>query len=237
MIALKKEREYKNIGILGGMGPMATVELFKSIIDHTPAEQDQNHIPIFINNTPQVPDRTEAILHDGEDPRPILCESAKKLENVGSDFVVMPCNTAHYFIEDIQGAVEIPVLNMVESTMEEISSGSKIGLLATSGTINTGVYQKYSKNKINLITPDDKYKDIFMKIIYGDRGVKAGYYGEELTNKMLEIVDHLKDKGVEEIIAGCTEVRLVLSKSDLEETLLITPIDIIAKKAVKLASR
>jgi len=232
---METKRKYKTIGILGGMGPMATVELFKSIIKKTPAEKDQEHIPIIINNIPQVPDRTKAILNSGEDPIPILRESAIKLEKAGADFIVIPCNTAHYFINEIQEAVEIPILNMIKSTIDQIDSGSKVGLLATSGTIKTGVYQHYGEDKVQIITPNDELQEKVMEVIYGEQGVKAGHYNDELTKKMLQVVDHLKENDANTIIAGCTEIRLVLKDSDIENGSLLTPIDIIAEKAIQLA--
>lgn len=232
---MNKKMNFKTIGILGGMGPRATVECFKSIVENTPANSDQDHPPVFVNNKPQIPDRTESILHDGENPVPLLQTSAKKLEKVDSDFIIFPCNTAHYYIDDIRKAVDIPVLNMIKSTIKKISEGSDVGLLATSGTIETGIYQKYAENKVNIITPDDEHQEIFMEVIYGDKGVKAGFYDERLTKKMLKVADHLKDEGADKIIAGCTEVRLVLSDSDLENSTLFTPIDVISERAIQIA--
>ncbi|MFW6176062.1 MAG: aspartate/glutamate racemase family protein [Thermoplasmatota archaeon] len=232
---MTQRKDFKIIGILGGMGPMATVECFKTIIEKTPAEKDQNHIPIFINNIPQVPDRTDSIIGDGENPVPILRSSAKKLEGAGADFLIIPCNTAHYYIEEIQSAVKIPILNMIKSTIESLPKDSNVGLLATSGTISTGIYQKYAKGKVNIITPDKDFQDLFMKIIYGKKGVKAGYDGEILTKKMLEIVKHLREKGADNFIAGCTEVRIILDDLDIDKGSLFKPIDVIAEKSVQIA--
>lgn len=234
-LSMNNKKDFKTIGILGGMGPMATVEIFKTIIEKTPADKDQNHIPIFINNIPQVPDRTESIINDGENPVPILQSSAKTLEEAGADFIIIPCNTAHYYIDEIQKAVDIPILNMIKSTIQKIPAGNDVGLLATSGTIKTGIYQKYADNKVKIITPDDDFQDLFMEVIYGQKGVKAGYNGENLTKKMLRIVEHLKEKGADDFIAGCTEVRIVLRDPDIKNGSLFTPIDVIAERSVKIA--
>ena len=126
---------------------------------------------------------------------------------------------------------------MIESTIDNIPEGSNVGLLATSGTIKTGIYQKYAEGRIDIFTPDEKYQEIFMDVIYGKKGVKAGYYGEELTKSMLRVANHLKEKGANYIIAGCTEVRLVLENSDLENMTLIRPIDVISNSAVQLAMK
>ncbi|GAH53208.1 unnamed protein product, partial [marine sediment metagenome] len=106
----------KIIGILGGMGPEATVDLFHKIIKFTPAKKDQDHFRIIIDNNPKIPDRTAAILGKGEDPLPALQETARNLEKAGVDFIIIPCNTAHYFLPQIQKSVNIPVLNMIEET-------------------------------------------------------------------------------------------------------------------------
>ncbi|MFW6041071.1 MAG: aspartate/glutamate racemase family protein [Thermoplasmatota archaeon] len=227
--------KYKTIGILGGMGPKATVECFNSIIESTPAEKDQDHIPIFIYNIPQIPDRTEAILYGGKNPLSLLRKSAQKLDRAGADFLIIPCNTAHYYIDEIQKSVGIPIFNMIESTIDQISEGSNVGLLATSGTIKTGIYQKYAEDKVNIITPSEEFQETVMNVIYGKKGVKAGYYNKELTKNMLKVVNHLKEKGAEYFIAGCTEIRLVLKDSDIEGASLLTPIDIIAQKSVQEA--
>lgn len=225
----------KTIGILGGMGPKATIECFNSIVEHTPAKKDQDHIPILIYNIPQVPDRTEAILHGGESPLPILRRSAKLLDDSGADFIIIPCNTAHYFLNDLRESIEIPILNMIESTIDKIPAKSDVGLLATSGTIETGIYQRYAKDKVNILKPSKEYQELVMETIYGEEGVKAGYYNKKLTKNMLKVVQHLKDKGADHFIAGCTEIRLVLKDSDFEEGTLFTPIDIIAQRSVQRA--
>ncbi len=230
---MNEKNDFKTIGILGGMGPMATVECFKSIVEITPADKDQNHPPIFINNKPQIPDRTESILHGGENPVPLMRSSAKKIEEAGADFLIITCNTAHYYIDEIQEAIEIPILNMIKATMERIDPGQKVGLMATSGTIETGIYQNYAGDEIDIITPDEIHQELFMEVIYGDEGVKAGHRDDRLTEELMKVAENLIQKGAEKIIAGCTEIRLVLKDSDLENGSLLTPLDVISEKAVK----
>lgn len=221
------------IGILGGMGPLATVELFKRIVLKTPAKKDQEHPRIIIYNNSKVPDRTAYILGKGENPLPELIDSAKKLEEWGASFIIMPCNTAHFFAEEIQKTVEIPLINMVEETAEYIRKLGlkKVGLLATDGTIKGMVYHKaLLKRGIEIALPDKKEQEEVMKGIYG--GVKAGNL--ELGKKLLLKVAKKLEKRSEGIIAGCTEVSVALSERDLEVP-LIDPMDVIAEKAVKLA--
>jgi len=223
------------IGILGGMGPEATLECFESIINHTPASTDQDHLHIIVDNNTGITDRTEAILNEGEDPVPSLRSSAKMLESAGVDFLVIPCNTAHYFINRIREVVNIPVLNMIRSTIEELPQNSKAGLLATSGTIETGIYRNYAQETVEIIYPDEEYQNMVMKVIYGKNGIKAGYKDSGLTESLMKVANHLKEKGANRIIAGCTEIRLVLDNSDFDDIELLKPIDIIAEKSVEKA--
>ncbi|MFA4662295.1 aspartate racemase [Pyrococcus kukulkanii] len=222
----------KVIGILGGMGPLATVELFRRIVEKTPAKRDQDHPKIIIFNNPQIPDRTAFILGKGEDPRPQLIWTAKKLEECGADFIIMPCNTAHAFIEDIQREIGIPIISMVEETAKRLSEIGcrKAGLIATTGTIVSKVYHKaLEKYGIEVILPENQ-EDV-MRGIY--EGVKAG--NVKLGRKiLLNVARELERKGADCIIAGCTEVSVVLRQDDLKAR-LVDPMDVIAEVAVKLA--
>ncbi|MFA4640178.1 aspartate racemase [Pyrococcus kukulkanii] len=220
------------IGILGGMGPLATVELFRRIVEKTPAKRDKDHPKIIIYNNPQIPDRTAFILGKGEDPRPQLIWTAKKLEECGADFIIIPCNTAHAFIEDIQKEIGIPIISMVEETARMLSEIGcrKAGLIATTGTIVSKVYHKaLEKYGIEVILPENQ-EDV-MRGIY--EGVKAG--NVKLGRKiLLNVARELERKGADCIIAGCTEVSVVLRQDDLRAR-LVDPMDVIAEVAVKLA--
>ena len=223
----------KVIGILGGMGPLATVDLFKRIVLKTPAKKDQDHPRIIIYNNPKIPDRTAYILGKGKNPLPELIDSAKKLEEWGADFIIMPCNTAHYFAEEIQKAIKIPLINMIEETASYVASlGMKrVGILATMGTIVSGIYQKaLEKRGIKGVVPSVEDQEKVMKGIY--EGVKAGDI--ELGRKLLLEVAKKLEKEAEGIIAGCTEVSIALKQEDLNVP-LVDPMDILAQKAVKMA--
>lgn len=226
----------KIIGILGGMGPEATIDLFYKIIKLTPAKKDQDHLRIIIDNNPKIPDRSAAILGKGEDPLPALQETAKNLEKAGADFIIIPCNTAHYFLPSIQESVKIPVLNMIEETAKETqkrnSSIKKTGLLASIGTYKAEIYNKYFKKyNIEVISPEEKDKEEVMKVIYA---VKAGNLSEEVKKSIISIAQKLIDKGAEAIIAGCTEIPLILKEENLSVP-LIDPTQVLAKAAVKKA--
>ena len=226
----------KIIGILGGMGPEATIDLFYKIIKFTPAEKDQDHLRIIIDNNPKIPDRTAAILGKGKDPLPALQETARNLEKAGADFIIIPCNTAHYFLYSIQKSVKIPVLNMIEEaakeTQQRITQIKKVGLLASIGTYKTEIYhQHFKKFNIEVISPEGKDKEEVMKVIYT---VKAGNLSEEIRKNILKIAQKLIDKGAEAIIAGCTEIPLILKEGDVSVP-IIDPTQVLAKIAVQKA--
>ena len=221
------------IGILGGMGPLATVELFRRIVLKTPAKKDQDHPRIIIYNNSKIPDRTAYILGKGETPLPELIESAKKLEAWGVDFIIMPCNTAHYFAEEIQKAVNIPFINMIEETAEYIKNLGlkKIGILATDGTIKGMVYHRALLSRgIKIAVPTEKDQKSLMDAIYD--GIKAGNI-EWGRREILKVAKKL-EKRSDGLIAGCTEVSVALRQEDFKIP-LIDPMDVIAEKAVKLA--
>jgi len=226
----------KIIGILGGMGPEATIDLFYKIIKFTPAEKDQDHLRIIIDNNPKIPDRTAAILGKGEDPLPALQETAQNLEKAGVNFIVIPCNTAHYFLSSIQESVNIPVLNMIEETAKEtkkrIPQIKKVGLLASIGVYKSKIYhQHFKKFNIEVISPQEKDKEEIIKVIYT---IKAGDLSKRVKKNILKIVQKLIDKGAEAIIAGCTEIPLVLKEGDISVP-LIDPTQILAGIAVQKA--
>ena len=226
----------KIIGILGGMGPEATIDLFYKIIKSTPAEKDQDHLRIIIDNNPKIPDRTTAILGKGEDPLPALQETARNLEKAGADLIIIPCNTAHYFLPSIQESVKIPILNMIEETAKETQRKTpqikKVGLLASIGTYKMEIYhQHFKKFNIEVISPEEKDKEEVMKVIYA---VKAGDLSEEVKRNILKIAQKLIDKGVEAIITGCTEIPLILKEGDVSVP-IIDPTQVLAKMAIKKA--
>jgi len=226
----------KIIGILGGMGPEATIDLFHKIVKFTTAEKDQEHLRIIIDNNPKIPDRTAAILGKGENPLLALQETARNLEKAGADFIIIPCNTAHYFLPLIKKSVRIPILNMIRETAQDIRQSTpqikKVGLLASIGTYKTDIYLQYFKKyDIEVIYPDEKDKEKVMKAIYA---VKAGNLSEKIKENFLKITQKIIDKGAETIIAGCTEIPLILKEDD-NLVPLIDPTQILAKAAVRKA--
>ena len=229
----------KTIGILGGLGPEATQLLFQKIIQLTPAQCDQNHIPIIIFNNPKIPDRTKAILYNGTNPLPSLTYTAQTLEKSGADFIIIPCNTAHYFVDGLQKEISVPIVNMIRETVNSVKkkfpNTTKIGLLATSGTVATEIYHKeFAKEGIEIICPDKEIQEkVVMESIYGLEGIKAGFH-EEPKRRLENVADGLIREGAELVVAGCTEISIVLKNENVPFT-VIDPLTTLAEKAVEYA--
>lgn len=227
----------KTIGILGGMGPEATIDLFQKIVRLTPAQKDQEHLRIIIFNNPKIPDRTKAILHGGENPLPELIKTAQVLEKAGADFIIMPCNTAHYYHEQIQKTVGIPILNMIQETVLYIHQifpqVKRVSAFATIGTNRAGLYQAYLNDcGIENLPLTETEQEQIMEIIYG---VKAGQDLKQLKKRVEKIAKLQTEKGAEAIIAGCTEIPLVLEDGDVAIP-IIDPTLVLAQKAVEEAT-
>ena len=196
----------KTIGILGGMGPLATCDLFSKIIQITDASCDQEHVRICIDNNTEISDRTNAIIRHGKDPVPEMVKSAVRLQSFGADVLIMPCNTAHYFYDRILPFVDIPFISMIDETAKDISDRGlrKIGLLATDGTLQTAVYEKaFKKRGISIVVPPPENQVHIMDLIYN--GVKAG--NKEIDTKPTKkTIEDLFRKGAQTLVLGCTEL-------------------------------
>ena len=135
----------KTAGVLGGMGPEATVDFMAKVIALTDANRDQDHVRMLVNHNPHVPNRQDAILGDGEDPGPVLAAMAKQLEASGADFLVIPCNTAYVFEDAILAATHVPLISIIgvsiAAAQEAAPGAERIGLLATDGCLQSGIYQ------------------------------------------------------------------------------------------------
>ena len=205
------------IGILGGMGPEATSDLFREIIRLTPARTDQDHIPVLIYSDTRIPDRTAAILQGGVDPSPYLVRSAKVLENAGAGILAVPCNTAHYFFPALQRAVAIPVLNMILETLRELRKRMpavrNIGLLASRGAVQSRIYHDaFAERGVRVMVPDDTGQESVSSAI---RQVKAGIIGPRTRDSFMSVATGLVGAGAEAVILGCTEIPLALDERDV----------------------
>lgn len=225
----------QTIGILGGMGPEATVRMFNLIVKLTKAEKDQDHIPIIIFNNPQIPDRTAAIIDEGPSPLPMLIEGAKTLETAGANFIIMPCHTAHYHYDEIIQHISIPFLHLQEETRHYVEwryrDLKRFGLLASTGTVETDLFQTiFHQKELEIIVPGEKEQDMVMTAVYGERGIKRGFK-KEPRQLLMHVINQLKEQKVEAVIAGCTEVSLVLDVQELQLS-VIDPLKIIAAASI-----
>lgn len=224
----------KVIGILGGMGPEATVNLFNKIVKATPVSCDQDHFRIVIDNNPKIPDRTKAILGLGNSPVPEIVKTGLNLEKMGADFIGIPCITSHYFLEEIQAQLNIPVVNAIAELNHFIErtypNVRKIGVLCTTGTRNTAIYNKYMTH-FELVYPSDGEQEKVMEAIYGEHGIKRGHKEGQLIDNLSSAASELMANGVELLIAGCTELGLVLTK-DFFAVPTLDPMDVLAEALI-----
>jgi aspartate racemase len=230
----------KTIGILGGMGPEATAYLFRLIIDLTKVERDQDHIPMIVCNNPQIPDRTAAIKGEGPSPLPALIEGAQLLEKAGAHMILMPCVTAHFFINGIVPHVNIPFLHLLEEAKAHVQTEypqvKRVGLLASTGTVQSRMFQElFQESGVEILAPDEENQDILMKALYQKEGVKSGF--KDYPRQMIfQVLQHLLRRRIEAVIAGCTEIPLVLAQADMDIP-FINPLRVVAEKSIRLATR
>lgn len=221
------------IGIIGGMGPAATALLFQKIVKYTDAENDADHIHILIDNNPAIPDRTSAILNHNDEPVDYICQSGEKLVDVGADFLVIPCNTSHYFYDKVSARLKVPVLNMIDLTAKECRKRgySKVGILATTGTCKTGIFNSYlTKYEIEYLYPDSSFQNILMDIIY--KQVKAGK-----KIQLDSVIPHLmrmQKMDVDAFVLGCTELPLAF-QNIMDKFIFIDTVEVLAKSAIEIA--
>lgn len=199
----------KTLGVVGGLGPMATAYFMQLVIDMTEASADQEHIPMIIYNCPQIPDRTSYLLGKSSDnPGPQIVACGRKLERAGAELLAIPCVTAHALYPEIEKEMEIPVLHAIKETAQYLKAEGikKVGLEATDGTIRTGVFQKELEAQgIEVVLPSKEKQEMIMYIIY--QNVKAGRRVDMERFSLVE--EELHGKGAEIIILGCTELSMV----------------------------
>lgn len=236
------------LGLVGGLGPAATVDLYDKFTKATPAANDQEHFKVVIEQNPQIPDRTQYLLNGGVDPTLALYAACKRLEADGVDAILIPCNTAHAFFEAIGPKLRAPIINMQQVTLEEIENkygkDCVIGLLATNGTCQTGIYSRKAEEMgLKLVTPDAEFQKLVMSAIYGPKGAKAGYTDGVCREELVAAGRHLvRDKGANVLILGCTELPLILDECeslDLGEgfkSAVVDPTATLARRAAKIAA-
>lgn len=199
----------KKLGVIGGLGPVATAYFYELVSRMTEAENDQEHLDINIISKPSIPDRTDYILgRSAKSPLPYLIEIGKVLEELGSDYIAMPCITAHFFYNELTDSLNIPIINIISETAKYLKRHniSYAGIMATEGTIQSLLFQhELEKEGINPIIPSEHSQSLVTSLIYDN--VKAGKPVD--MNRFAVIKDELIRKGSDIIILGCTELSMI----------------------------
>lgn len=208
----------KVLGIIGGVGPLATMLLGEMIVKRTKAKSDQQHVNMVITNNTSIPDRTAYILDRSKaNPVPVMISDATKLISIGAEVLAVPCNTAHSFYQDIQQGAGIQMVHMIDETAKRAAQigAKKVGILATTGTLTTSVYQLACQRAgVQPVVPDEETQKLVMSIIYDD--VKASQPVDFL--KWQQIISKMDDLSCDYMILGCTELSIVKKELNLGDT-------------------
>lgn len=222
----------KILGVLGGMGPAASAEFLKILAEKYPAEKDQDHPVVYMISDPKIPDRGSAIEGNGEDPSPYLINDLEKLIGWGAELLAVPCNTAHYFIDRFRDRIGVPIVHIIEATVEASMKKSPKGawMISTMGTARSGLYQKAAADRGYrlMIPPEDVRKEIQKAIVFVKSGKMedAARAIERVAAKLWEIEDL-------PIVTACTELPLAYYASDLPKDKNISSLDALADACIK----
>ncbi len=227
----------KVVGVIGGMGPEATVDFMSRILQLTPADSDQQHIRMLVEHNPKIPNRQLAIRGDGDDPGPVMVAMARRLEAAGADLLVMPCNLAHAWCEDIESAISVPFISIIEATvsaaLRATMDNGAIGLMTTPGCFAAGLYQRQLERHdcMTVLQTADELQESMMLV----NRVKAGDHTQPVVDGLWQQADTLISRGATVVIAACTELPLVLNQA-MFSVPFISSTDELAKRAVAYAS-
>ena len=223
----------KRLGILGGMGPAASAEFICRLIQQTVANCDQEHIPFVLWNEPRTPDRSTSMRAGNDYPLPYLKEGILSLKSVGCDYIVIPCNSAHYWYDEL-AKLDIPIIHIVDSVVDELKSldilNQTIGVMGTQGTIEYGIYQhRLESQGWKCIVPDSSEMDYFVQPAIDF--IKAGKL-VEANLLLVKVIDSLISRGAKAVVLGCTELPLAVRELEQNGIPLVNSIDSLVKKAI-----
>ena len=228
--------EDRIVGILGGMGPKATVDLLAKIVEETHAKTEQDDLRIIIDNNPKMPSRQEAILNGGESPVPVMIETARNIERAGADFLILGANTPHYYFDEIASAIHIPMIHIIDEAVKDmkrrIPGIKKVGVLATSAAAKACLYESSCRRfGVDVVAATAEEQDIIQESFYTFKfhGRTAG-----CVKAIRQCGDALIARGAESLIMGCTEFPVILS-GEAFTVPLTDPNDIIARVVVAYA--
>lgn len=215
-------KQEKIPGVLGGMGPEATIDFMSRLLRMNPVATDQDHLRLLIDHNPHVPDRYAAISGKDSSAGPLLASMATGLERAGADFLVMTCNSAHAFQMDIEQAISIPFLSMIDMVLQELIDGHPgvevVGVMAADGCLEAQLYQRALKARgRQSMLWSQKERQQFMHAMYR---IKSGVLDQTVRDSLLELGENLHRRGAEVLIAGCTEIPLIIEPDDFAIPLL-----------------
>ena len=226
----------KTIGILGGMGIDATAELLTKIIDATGAKREQDNLRVVIEHNPKIPDRTQAIVGGGESPLAAIKASLDVLERAGADFIAIPCNTAHHYFDEMQEHSPLQIIHIIEeavaSSLRAKGDLKSAGILATTGTVNSGLYQsRFAVRGVDVVLPDEKEQAVVMDTIMA---LKSREDRREAKKRLVSTARTLIQHGAELIVISCTDISAAM-KDDDSDVPTVDALQALAEKAVEMA--
>ena len=224
----------KTLGVIGGMGPLATAYFFNKVVELTNADCDQEHIPAVIINDVLVPDRTQYILDNSKPcPLPYLIADIKKLEACGADCIAIPCNTTHFFYDEMQKSTPLPIINILDATLSAVCADGKkhrTALLATTGSIKSGIYSKAAERyTTDIYIPEKDICDTVTNMIYDY--VKMGKKCN--ADIFYNVIDKVLEKGCDSVILGCTELSVIYGQTGIRKDCIFDSTELLAKACVK----
>lgn len=226
----------RTAGVIGGMGPDATVDFMSRVLQQTPASQDQDHVRMVVEHNPHIPSRQQAMRGEGETPGPVIAEMAARLEAAGADFLVMPCNLAHAWQSDIESAITIPFVSIIDASVQAAlrrsDEDNPVGLMTTPGCFSAGLYQAAlaDAGRPVIVQSFDELEETMSLV----ERIKGGDKSQTVTSGLRSLADRLIARGARVLIAACTEFPLVLDES-MFEFAFVSSTDELAKKTVALA--
>ncbi len=227
----------KTVGVMGGMGPDATVDFMAKVISMTDSGSDQDHVHMIVDQDPTVPNRQRAIREGRTDVTDALGAMGKRLEDAGADFLVMVCNTAHVFLDGMHARTSIPFISIIDESVNEVArvcpGAIKVGVMATDGCLDTDIFQDAIRaSGREALVPDAAGLAELMRLI---NAIKAGDKSEEIRRSMQVSAGALVDQGADVIIAGCTEIPIVFEGENCTVP-VVASTNILAQRTLELAT-
>ncbi len=201
------------VGVLGGMGPLATVDFMQKVIDATPAERDQDHVPMVIYSVPQIPDRVSAIIAGTDEPFPAILAGLRTLERAGAELIVMPCNTAHAWFDRLAASIDCRILHMADAVRSRVDDRPEtIGLMATRGTIRAGFYQRYlQSDQRRVLLPSEAIQATIDAAIAAVKSNDIANAQRHMSSGARALVD----QGATRLLLACTELPIAAAGTEI----------------------